>query len=104
MEKQRPYYELKRVKRQFSESDSLGSLTGSARDGIRLLRLSDHDVVSVIQSLTMKDFYKSMTSYRDHTVWQDVYQPKFRGIRLYVKFTRSQQSGDFLLISFKQSS
>lgn len=31
------------------------------------------------------DFYKSMTSLRDRTLWQDVYRPNYGGVPLYVK-------------------
>ncbi len=50
-------------------------------------------------ALTVKDFYKSMTSYNDHTQWQDVYRPSVDGIKLYVKL--SVQDG-VLILSFKE--
>lgn len=78
-------------------------MTGSARDGIRALNFSDEDVVIVVQSLSIRDFHKSMTSQRDHTIWQDVYFPKYQGVELYVKFTRDEDDKYYLLISFKQS-
>ena len=31
------------------------------------------EMLVVIASLTRRDFYKSMTTYADHRVWQDVY-------------------------------
>lgn len=31
------------------------------------------EMVAVIASLTRHNFYKSMTTYADHRVWQDVY-------------------------------
>ena len=30
-------------------------------------------MLAVIAALTRRDFYKSMTSYADHHIWQDVY-------------------------------
>jgi len=27
-------------------------------------------------ALTLRDFYKSMTTHADHRIWQDVYRPK----------------------------
>lgn len=51
-------------------------------------------------TLTVKDFYKSMTSYNDHTQWQDVYRPNTEGIKLYVKLT--VQDG-VLILSFKEA-
>jgi motility quorum-sensing regulator/GCU-specific mRNA interferase toxin len=46
-------------------------------------------------------FYKSMTSYGDHRIWQDVYHvPSPVGV-LYVKFTADAVT-EFLLLSFKE--
>jgi motility quorum-sensing regulator/GCU-specific mRNA interferase toxin len=35
--------------------------------------LTAAEMLAVIASLTRRNFYKSMTSYADHRVWQDVY-------------------------------
>ena len=46
-------------------------------------------------------FYKSMTSYGDHRIWQDVYHvPSSDGL-LYVKFTADVVT-EFLLLSFRE--
>lgn len=46
-------------------------------------------------------FYKSMTAYADHRLWQDVYHgPSSVGV-LYVKFTAHVLT-KFLLLSFKE--
>ena len=39
------------------------------------LGLAFSDVLDVVMALTPADFYKSMTTHADHTVWQDVYHP-----------------------------
>lgn len=101
MEKHKPHYNLEEIKAGFSDPDNLGPMTVTARNTARALMFSDEDIVSVVQSLGPKDFYKSMTSFLDHTIWQDVYYPKHRGIDLYVKFTRDQENKYYLLISFK---
>ena len=33
------------------------------------------DMLAVVIALTPMDFYKSMTTHADYTVWQDVYRP-----------------------------
>ena len=35
--------------------------------------LTTAEMLAVIASMTRRDFYKSMTTYADHRVWQDVY-------------------------------
>jgi motility quorum-sensing regulator/GCU-specific mRNA interferase toxin len=57
------------------------------------------EMVSVIMSLTMKDFYKSMTTHADHKVWQDVYRPMTKAGEIYLKLTVID---DVLIVSFKE--
>lgn len=73
--------------------------TFSARSGIRALNMGMRQALEVIQGLTAKNFYKSMTTHKDHTVWQDVYYAEWNGIPLYVKFCRHEE---YFLISFKE--
>jgi len=49
--------------------------------------------------LKAADFYKSMTTYADYTVWQDVYRPHTRSGDLYLKLTVID---DVLIVSFKE--
>jgi motility quorum-sensing regulator/GCU-specific mRNA interferase toxin len=50
-------------------------------------------------ALTAADFYKSMTTHADHTVWQDVYRPSTQGGDVYLKLTVID---DVLIVSFKE--
>jgi len=55
---------------------------------------------AVVLVLTPADFYKSMTTHADHTVWQDVYQAKTAdGVEVYIKLTVID---DVLIVSFKE--
>jgi motility quorum-sensing regulator/GCU-specific mRNA interferase toxin len=49
--------------------------------------------------LTTADFYKSMTTFGDHTVWQDVYRPSTQAGDVYMKLTVID---DVLIVSFKE--
>lgn len=51
--------------------------------------------------MELKHFYKSMTSYADHRIWQDVYHVPYDDMILYVKFTQNVLS-EFTLLSFKE--
>jgi motility quorum-sensing regulator/GCU-specific mRNA interferase toxin len=53
----------------------------------------------VVTSLTMSDFYKSMTTHADHKVWQDVYHPATSVGEVYLKLTVVD---DLLIVSFKE--
>jgi motility quorum-sensing regulator/GCU-specific mRNA interferase toxin len=56
-------------------------------------------MVDVVLALTMKDFYKTMTTHTDHKVWQDVYHPVTRTGEIYLKLTVID---DLLIVSFKE--
>lgn len=49
--------------------------------------------------MTPKDFYKSMTAYADHKVWQHVYRPTTKAGEVYLKLTVID---DVLIVSFKE--
>ncbi len=56
-------------------------------------------MLDVVMALKPTDFYKSMTTYADHTIWQDVYRPKTPAGDVYLKLTVMD---DVLIVSFKE--
>jgi motility quorum-sensing regulator/GCU-specific mRNA interferase toxin len=99
MEKSAPHYRLRDIQAQMIDVASL-RLTHSAKLGIRSLGMRNADVLAVVQGLTRRNFYKSMTTHADHRVWQDVYHAEWEGLDIYVKFQRDSE-GYFFTISFK---
>jgi len=99
VEKRKPTYDLASIRAAFLDENSL-RLSRTAIRCVRSLGFSRTDVVEVIQALRPSHFYKSMTTYADHTVWQDVYHARHQGIDLYVKFQMAP--GGYLIISFKE--
>jgi motility quorum-sensing regulator/GCU-specific mRNA interferase toxin len=73
--------------------------TLSALSGAAALGLDFGGIVEVVLSLTPKDFYKSMTTQADHTIWQDVYRPTTKAGEVYLKLTVID---DVLIVSFKE--
>ncbi len=59
------------------------------RAGAVELGLTFSDMFDVVMALTPADFYKSMTTHADHTVWQDVHRPSTRAGDVYLKLTSS---------------
>ena len=57
------------------------------------------EMLDVVLTLTPSDFYKSMTTHADHTVWQDVYRPSTQVGDVYLKLTVIE---DVLIVSFKE--
>jgi len=71
-EKRKPTYDLDAFKAAFANVDRL-SVTGVALRNAAELGFGQSEIVATIQSMRRVHFYKSMTAYTDHRVWQDVY-------------------------------
>jgi motility quorum-sensing regulator/GCU-specific mRNA interferase toxin len=97
MEKRTPHCPLATVKTLIQEGRV--EATHSARRDAATLGFDFKAMVGVVSALTMKDFYKSMTTYADHRVWQDVYRPTTSAGAVYLKLTVSD---DVLIVSFKE--
>jgi motility quorum-sensing regulator/GCU-specific mRNA interferase toxin len=99
-EKRKPTYDLRAFKAACVDANRLKATTTALR-GAASLGFSRVEIVATIQTMERTHFYKSMTSYGDHRVWQDVYHvPSAAGV-LYVKFTADAVT-EFLLLSFKE--
>ena len=62
----------------------------------------DLDAIKLtIGRIDRKMFYKSMTTFFDHRVWQDVYHVPAGELTLYVKF-QADVVTDFTVMSFKE--
>lgn len=96
MEKGTAHYPLWRVR------ELIGArrvrVTRCARDGATALGFDMAGLAQVVAGLSGADFYKSMTAYADHTVWQDVYRPVTPYGGVYLKLTVTE---DLLIVSFK---
>jgi len=99
MEKRSRTYDLDGIKEAFKTVEEL-RMTRTARRTIVGLGFSLENVVNIIQSLTYQNFYKSMTTYADHKVWQDVYHFQFNMVNLYIKFMMDDEG--HLIVSFKE--
>lgn len=97
MEKRTPHYRLHTVK----ELIALQKVrtTHSARSGAAALGMDYADMTATVAALQGHDFYKSMTTHADHTIWQDVYRPQTPYGTLYIKLT---VLNDLLIVSFKE--
>ena len=95
MEKSNPSYSLTEFK------NSNFRITITAQTTAAKLGFDDNDIRKVVSTMELKHFYKSMTSYANHKIWQDVYHVPCENMILYVKFTQNVIS-EFTLLSFKE--
>ena len=72
VEKRSPHYDLVRVQADVARLGT-AAFTKTAMDGGRAMGLTTAEMLKVIASLVRHNFYKSMTTYADSRVWQDVY-------------------------------
>ena len=86
------------VVKDFIEADKV-RMTASAVAGAELMGFDRVGIIGVILALTPADFFKSMTTYADHTIWQDVYRPSTSAGDVYLKLTVID---DLLIVSFKE--
>ncbi|MBR1645922.1 MAG: type II toxin-antitoxin system MqsR family toxin [Selenomonadaceae bacterium] len=95
MEKFNPTYSLE----EFKHSDF--EITKTAQRTALELEFDEEDVRRIVLTMEPQHFYKSMTSYSNHKIWQDVYHVPCGNLILYVKFTQNVIS-EFTLLSFKE--
>lgn len=100
MEKNTPHYDLSVVK---TEVVRLGkqAFTRRALETGRDLGLVHGEMARVVCALERRMLYKSMTSYVDHRIWQDVYHTTFKDLELYIKVTYCS-GGGAPVVSFKE--
>lgn len=97
MKKRSPHCKLTEVKALVATGKV--RTTHSARMGAQALGLSFTEMLEVVLALTKEDFYKSMTTHSDQTVWQDVYRTSTVVGNVYLKLT---VLNDVLVVSFKE--
>lgn len=100
MEKRRPTYDLTAVKEAMGSVESL-TMTTTALRGAAALGFDREGVVTVIGSIDRRMFVKSMTTFADHRLWQDVYHVPAQDLVLYVKF-QADVLTEFRVTSFKE--
>ena len=100
MEKYTPHYDLAVVK---ADVRRLGAkaFTRAAKKTAGALDLDLSEMQSIIFALKNRMLYKSMTSYDDHRVWQDVYHTHSQDLEIYIKVTY-RPAGGAPVISFKE--
>lgn len=97
IEKRKPAYDLD----VFKAAASRMRVTAVATRTAAALGFGRAGIEATIQTMRRSHFYKSMTSYDDHRIWQDVYHVPSPAGTLYIKFTADAVT-EFTLLSFKE--
>jgi motility quorum-sensing regulator/GCU-specific mRNA interferase toxin len=100
VEKRTPSYDLARIQADVARLGA-AAFTKTALDGGRDMGLTTAEMLAVIASLSRRGFDKSMTTYADHRVWQDVYHAATPVRKdAYIKITCRDAA---LVIQFKET-
>jgi len=100
MEKRRPTYDLTAIKTVLASIDTLAMTSSALRDATAL-GFDRAAVAETIAGIEGSMFCKSMTTFADHRVWQDVYHVPAFEMTLYVKF-QADVVTEFTVMSFKE--
>jgi motility quorum-sensing regulator/GCU-specific mRNA interferase toxin len=101
VEKPTPHDDLAKIQ-QLVVRLGVAAFTKTALDGGREMGLTTDEMLAVVAALTNRCFYKSMTTYHDHRVWQDVYHAMTTlGKEAYIKITMRDLAP---VIQFKEKS
>ena len=99
MEKATPHYALAAMQAVI-EQTGIEAFTQTALRGGLAMGLTQAQMLDVIAGLTRQDFYKSMTTWHDHRIWQDVYHGRCpNGLTAYIKLTLVAER---IVIQFKE--
>ena len=103
MEKSKPHYDLKKVKAMLC-SEETREITQTSRQGAVALGYMDaEDMLSVVEDLTRRHFFKSMTTQFNSRLWQDVYKiTDDQGNKIYIKLQLSLDRKKTIMIQFKE--
>ncbi len=99
MEKRKAHYNLAAVIVVVREKRA-AAFTKSAIDGGRSMGLTTSEMIDVVCALKGRDLYKSMTTYGDNSLWQDVYHADTPVGKAYVKLTLREDGAP--VIQFKE--
>lgn len=77
------------------------AITVSAFRDASALGFDRNGIIGVLTSIRRPKFVKSMTTFGDHRLWQDVYHVPAEGLVLYVKF-QADVVTEFRVMSFKE--
>ncbi len=101
MEKAKPHYLLSEIQAEVVRRGA-AAFTRTALSNGRAMGLTVAQLLDAVRNLRRGDFYKSMTTHVDHTVWQDVYHTQTPvGKIAYVKVTGTDD-GSPPVIQFKE--
>ena len=101
MEKNTPHYDLAVIKAEVRRLGRRAFTRRAQNAGLSISALASDEMQEIVFELQNRMLYKSMTTYDDHRVWQDVYHIHSQDLEIYIKVTYRPGGGP-PVISFKE--
>jgi len=97
-----PTYSLDDIKALVSNPHTRMITQSSRKTAVEIGYLNEEEIADRIQKLTLSDFFKTMKSEKNPSLFQDVYKTMDEsGVRIYIKLQISK-AGDCIVVSFKR--
>ena len=100
-DKYSPHHSLEGIQR-LVKTAKWHPTTSALKNALEDFGLLEPGIENAILAMRGREFYKSMTSKSDYTIWQDVYLTRVSGLEAYVKLQIAD--GACVVISFKRKS
>ena len=101
-EKRKPHYVLSTLKVLFRNEKTRHITDLAYKGAVTMGYMDDEDIQSIIKQICPEHFYKSMTMYTNHKIWQDVYKYQDGDNPLYIKLQLSADGKKAVLIQMKR--
>jgi len=101
-EKRKPHYVLSDFKVLFRNENTRVITQIAHKGAVSEGYMTIEDIVGVIDRLCSEHFFKSMTTYQSHKIWQDVYKFVDEEKKLYIKLQFSVDGDKAVLIQMKK--
>ncbi len=95
------HYDLYEIQQLLHDPDTRIITRSSFTEAVKLGYASESDMVKRVQKLKKTEIYKTMTSHKNSSLWQDVYITTDKSKSLYIKLQKSLD-GKGIIISFKE--
>ena len=101
-EKRKPHYVLSDFKVLFRNENTRVITQIAHKGAVSEGYMTIEDIEGVIDRLCSEHFFKSMTTYQSHKIWQDVYKFVDEEKKLYIKLQFSVDGDKAVLIQMKK--
>jgi len=103
MVKRKPHYDLKKIKKLLCDEETRDITQTSRKGAVALGYMSVESMLLIINGVEKKNFFKSMTTKHNTSLWQDVYKLEDESNqKIYIKLQLSPDGQKAVVVQFKE--